>query len=87
MEYLTQLGLSNAEAIESATRIGAEALGKADEFGTVEAGKLADLILVDSNPLEDITAMTEVSWVMKEGQIIPRSPEWARRPIKDPIHL
>lgn len=87
MEYLTKLGLSNMEAIESATRIGAESLGKADEFGTVEAGKLADLILVDRNPLEDITAMTEVSWVMKEGKVIPRSPEWARRPIKDPIHL
>ena len=87
MEYLTKLGLSNAEAIESATRIGAEALGKADEFGTVEVGKLADLILVDGNPLEDITAMTEVSWVMKEGKVIPRSPEWARRPIKDPISL
>jgi imidazolonepropionase-like amidohydrolase len=85
MEYLTKLGLSNMEAIESATRIGAEVLGKADEFGTVETGKLADLILVDRNPLQDITAMTDVSWVMKEGAIIPRSPEWARRPIKDPI--
>jgi len=87
MEYLTKLGLSNAEAIESATRIGAEALGKADEFGTVETGKLADLILVNRSPLEDITAMTEVSWVMKEGQVIPLSAEWTRRPIKDPIHL
>lgn len=87
MAYLTKLGLSNMEAIESATRIGAEALGKADEFGTVEAGKLADLILVDRNPLQDITAMTDVSWVMKEGKVIPRSPEWARRPIKEPISL
>jgi len=87
MAYLTKLGLSNAEAIESATRVGAEVLGKADEFGTVEAGKLADLILVDRDPLVDITAMTEVSWVMKEGAIIPRSPEWVRRPIKDPIRL
>ena len=87
MEFLTKLGLSNMEAIESATRIGAEALGKVDEFGTVEVGKLADLILVDRNPLEDITAMTEVSWVMKEGAIIPRSPEWVRSPIKDPISL
>jgi len=87
MEYLTKLGLSNMEAIESATRIGAEVLGRGSDFGTVEAGKLADLILVDRNPLEDITAMTEVSWVMKDGQVTPRSPEWARRPIKDPILL
>lgn len=87
MTYLTRFGLSNMEAIESATRIGAEALGKADEFGTVEKAKLADLILVDRNPLEDITAMAEVSWVMKEGQVVPRSPEWERRPIKAPISL
>jgi len=87
MEYLTRFGLTNMEAIESATRIGAEALGKAEEFGTVEKGKLADLILVDRDPLVDITAMTEVSWVMKEGEVVPRSPEWARRPIKDPVSL
>jgi len=87
MEYLTKLGLSNAEAIESATRIGAEVLGRDSDFGTVEAGKLADLILVDRNPLKDITAMTDVSWVMKEGAIIPRSAEWARRSIKDPVLL
>ena len=87
MEYLTRFGLTNMEAIESATRIGAEALGKAEEFGTVKKGKLADLILVDRDPLVDITAMTEVSWVMKEGEVVPRSPEWARRPIKDPVSL
>jgi imidazolonepropionase-like amidohydrolase len=87
MEYLTRFGLTNMEAIESATRIGAEALGKAQEFGTVEKGKLADLILVDRDPLVDITAMADVSWVMREGEVVPRSPEWARRPIKDPVSL
>jgi imidazolonepropionase-like amidohydrolase len=87
MEYLTRFGLSSLEAIEAATRIGAETLGKAGEFGTVEKGKLADLILVDRDPLADITALGEVSWVMKEGEVVPRSPEWARRPIHDPISL
>ncbi len=87
MEYLTRFGLSNMEAIESATRVGAEALGEADDLGTVEKGKVADLILVDRDPLADIAAIAEVSWVMKEGKVIPRSPEWARRPIKTPISL
>lgn len=85
--YLTQLGLSPMEAIEAATRVGAEVLGLEKELGTVEPGKLADLILVDRNPLDDITALAEVSWVMQAGRVIPRSPEWNRRPIKDPIKL
>lgn len=85
--YLTQLGLAPMGAIESATRVGAEVLGLEKELGTVEPGKLADLILVDGNPLHDIRVLANVSWVMKEGQIIPRSPEWDRRPIKDPIQL
>ena len=85
--YLTQLGLTPMEAIESATRIGAEVLGLEKDLGTIEPGKLADLILADRNPLEDITALAEVSWVMQNGRIIPRSPEWDRRPIKDPIEL
>jgi len=87
MEFLTRFGLSNLEAIQAATRVGAEALGKEGEFGTVEKGKLADLILVDRDPLADITAVAEVSWVMKEGHVIPRSLEWARRPIRSPISL
>lgn len=83
IRYLTEYGLSNMEAIEAATRVGAEALGKEDEFGTIESGKYADLIMVDRDPLKDITALSEVSWVMKEADIIPLHPEWKRRPIID----
>ena len=84
---LTRLGLTPMEAIESATRVGAELLGLESDLGTVQAGKLADLILVDRDPLSDITALAEVGWVMQSGKVIPRSPEWQRRPIKDPIEL
>ncbi|MGD9675631.1 MAG: amidohydrolase family protein [Candidatus Bipolaricaulia bacterium] len=87
VELLTRLGLSNMEAIESATRVGAEVLGLEDRLGTVEPGKLADLVLVDRDPLADIRALAEVSWVMQGGRVIPRSPEWNRRPIRDPLPL
>ncbi|MDD4902915.1 MAG: amidohydrolase family protein [Candidatus Bipolaricaulis sp.] len=87
VELLTRLGLSNMEAIESATRVGAEVLGLQDRLGTVEPGKLADLILVDQDPLADIKALAGVSWVMQGGRVIPRSTEWGRRPIRDPLPL
>ncbi|MBE0635039.1 amidohydrolase family protein [Candidatus Bipolaricaulota bacterium] len=85
--YMVQLGLTPTEAIESATRIGAEALGQEHNLGTVKPGKIADLIRVERNPLADITALANVNWVMKAGQIIPRSPEWDRRPISESIQL
>jgi imidazolonepropionase-like amidohydrolase len=87
IEWLTKYGYSNMEAIVSATRIGAEALGKEKEFGTVEQGKYADLIMVERDPLKDIAVLKEVSWVMKEGTVVPQHPEWKRRPIADPQTL
>ena len=87
VEWLVRLGLSPMEAIVAATYGGAVALRLADRLGTIEPGKWADLILVDRNPLEDISALKEVSWVMQEGKVVPRSPEWDRRPIQDPIEI
>lgn len=87
IEFLTQYGFSNMEAIQAATRVGAEALGLADKLGTIEPGKIADLIMVDRDPLQDITALGEVSWVMKDGRVVPLSPEWRRRPIREPCEV
>ena len=87
VEWLVKLGLSPMEAIVAATRGGAVALGMADRLGTIEVGKWADLILVDRDPIDDVSSLKSVSWVMQDGKVIPRSPEWDRRPIKDPIEF
>ena len=87
IEWLTRLGLPAMEAIESATRIGAEILGIQDDLGTLEPGKLADMILVDGDPLTDITTLKRVDWVMQSGRVVPRSPEWDRRAIRDKIEF
>jgi imidazolonepropionase-like amidohydrolase len=69
-ELLVNAGLSPADAIVSATRRGAEAMGRASTLGTVETGKYADLVALDANPLEDIRALRQVSFVMKGGDIV-----------------
>jgi imidazolonepropionase-like amidohydrolase len=68
-EYETQYGMTPMQAIQTATRNAAELLGVGDQIGTVEAGKLADIVAVPGNPLNDITALERVSFVMKDGQV------------------
>ena len=67
---MTKRGLSAIEAIRAATTSAADLLGMSDDVGAVEAGKYADLIAVDGNPLDDITALLHVKFVMKGGRII-----------------
>ena len=65
--YYTRLGMTPMQAIETATRAAADLLDMSDRVGTIEPGKLADLVAVPGNPLQDITAMERVSFVMKDG--------------------
>lgn len=62
-------GMSNLEAIRTATVYDAELFGKTDR-GVIAAGKLADIIAVDGNPLADITALQKVSFVMLAGTVV-----------------
>ncbi len=57
------------QAIQSATVTDAELLGWSDKVGSIEAGKWADIIAVDGDPLQDVTVLQHVKFVMKAGQI------------------
>ncbi|MCW5321748.1 amidohydrolase family protein [Verminephrobacter aporrectodeae subsp. tuberculatae] len=65
--------LSAAEAIASATVVGAEVLGMEGRLGRIAEGALADLLVVDGNPLKDIGCLLgqgeHIPLVMKEGVI------------------
>jgi Tol biopolymer transport system component len=62
-------GLTNLEALQTATITAAEGLGMQNDLGSIEVGKIADLIILDKNPLDDIHNSTSVQFVIKAGII------------------
>lgn len=62
-------GQSPMDAITSATSVSAKIMGWDADVGAVEAGKYADIIAVPGNPLDDITLLERVVWVMKGGRV------------------
>lgn len=65
---LVEAGLSPADAIRTATLQAAELLG-VDDRGALEPGLLADLIAVPGNPLDDVSVLARVGFVMQGGAI------------------
>lgn len=70
-EMLVKVGLSNIEAIRTATTNAADLLG-VDDRGRLVPGVLADVITVPGNPLDDLTLLGTVKFVMKGGKIYKR---------------
>ena len=67
--YMVEYGMTPMQAIQAATVHAAELIGWPDTVGAIAAGRYADIIAVDSNPLEDVTVMEHVSFVMKGGEV------------------
>lgn len=65
---LTRQGISNIDSLRMATINAAELLGVNDR-GQLKANMRADIVAVPGNPLDDITVMESVAFVMKQGQI------------------
>jgi imidazolonepropionase-like amidohydrolase len=70
--YMVEDGLSPMRAIQSATIEAARLLRQDKELGSVEVGKRADLVAVRRDPLADISALQDVSFVMKDGVVYKR---------------
>jgi imidazolonepropionase-like amidohydrolase len=67
---LVEAGMTPMQAIQAVTRVNAELLGWEDRIGTVEPGKLADLVAVPGNPLDDMSVLERVSFVMLGGEVV-----------------
>ena len=68
-DLMVKAGMSEIDAIRSATMVAAELIGIEKNTGRLEAGKWAAIIAVKGNPLKDITVLEKVEFVMKEGKI------------------
>lgn len=67
LEDLTKSGLSNLEALQSATIVPSKFIGKEKDYGTIENGKIADLIILNKNPLENIANSKTIDGVIMNG--------------------
>ncbi len=66
---MVRFGMTPAQAIRTATFNSADLIGRSKDVGTIEATKFADIIAVDGDPLQDVTKLQNVGFVMKGGVI------------------
>ena len=71
---LVRGGMTPLQALQAATINGATLLSLDGELGTIEPGKLADLVAVNGDPLQDISVMEHVGWVMHGGVVVTLPP-------------
>jgi imidazolonepropionase-like amidohydrolase len=68
-----KVGMTTADALRSATVIGARAAGQENDAGSIDVGKLANMVVLNKNPLENIANIRSVYMVIKRGVRYPRS--------------
>ncbi len=68
-ELMVETGMPEIEAIRAATLNSAEMLGISDTAGVIAPGYWADMIAIEGNPLDDISRLNDIRFVMKDGEI------------------
>lgn len=70
--FVDYIGMTPKEALLAATKLGGQIMMRPDELGQLREGFIADVVLIDGNPLEDLSILTDpnrIALVMKDGVI------------------
>jgi imidazolonepropionase-like amidohydrolase len=70
LDLMHAAGLTPMQIIVASTRNAAHVCGLEEELGTLEQGKLADILILGADPLQDLSALTQVKMVIHNGEII-----------------
>jgi imidazolonepropionase-like amidohydrolase len=71
LTWFVKMGMTNEQALQTATVLPAEALGMEKSLGSVAPGYFADIVAVQGDPLSDIqVVLKNVRWVMKGGAVV-----------------
>jgi imidazolonepropionase-like amidohydrolase len=71
LTWFVKLGMTNEQALRSATVLPAEMLGMENSLGSIAPGYFGDIVAVEGDPLADIqVAIKNVRWVMKGGAVV-----------------
>jgi imidazolonepropionase-like amidohydrolase len=77
MELFVKAGFTPMEALRAATAVSAQAMRVEQDVGTIEPGKRADFLVLDANPLENISNIRSVRFVVKDGRMFASAALWA----------
>ena len=76
LELYVKAGLTPLEAIQTATVTPARVMKLENEVGTIEAGRRADIIVLDANPLDNISNIRSVRFVVTQGRLFESAKLW-----------
>src|SRR5256885_9677675 len=76
LELYVKAGMTPLEAIQAATITPARVMKLDNEVGTIESGKRADLIVLDANPLDNISNIRKIRFVVTQGRAFDTAKLW-----------